>query len=108
MQELIRSPLKELVEEKPPKTFNAFKVGPVLIIYYQCKPCYNHPMSKTNPLEFLKQVRLELQKVNWPSHQQTLKLTFIVILVSLMVGLYVSGLDVLFTKFIQSIITQKP
>lgn len=57
-----------------------------------------------SPLEFLSQVRVELKKVKWPTHQQALKLTLIVVFVSLAVGLYISGLDVLFTKFIQSII----
>jgi len=61
--------------------------------------------KQTSLLVFLSQVRVELRQVKWPSHQQTLKLTIIVVFVSLAVGLYVSGLDVLFTKFIQSIIS---
>ena len=69
--------------------------------------CYNYPMAKakkTTPLEFLNQVKVELRQVKWPTNQQALKLTLTVVLVSLAVGLYISGLDVLFTKFIQSII----
>ena len=62
--------------------------------------------GKTNPLDILRQIKVELRQVKWPSHQQALKLTLTVIFVSLAVGLYISGLDVLFTKFIQSIITQ--
>jgi len=81
------------------------KVGPKLIIYQQCK-CYNLLMPKTNPLEFLGQIRVELHQVKWPSHQQTLKLTFIVIAVSVVVGLYISGLDVLFTKLVQQVINK--
>jgi len=61
-------------------------------------------IKKTTPLEYLRSIRVELRQVKWPTHQQALKLTLIVILVSLAVGLYISGLDVLFTKFIQSII----
>jgi preprotein translocase SecE subunit len=61
--------------------------------------------KKINPLDILRSIKVELQQVKWPTHQQALKLTLIVVFVSLAVGLYVSGLDVLFTKFIQSIIT---
>lgn len=57
-----------------------------------------------NPLEYLRQIKVELQSVKWPSHQQAIKLTLTVIFVSLAVGLYISGLDVLFTKFVQLII----
>jgi len=67
--------------------------------------CYNHVMSKITPLEYLSQIRVELQKVKWPSHQQAVKLTLIIVFVSLVVGLYISGLDVIFTKLIQSIIS---
>ncbi len=61
-------------------------------------------IKKTTPLEYLRSIKVELQKVKWPSHQQAVKLTLTVVFVSLAVGLYISGLDVLFTKFIQSII----
>jgi len=61
--------------------------------------------KKTSPLDILRSIRVELHQVKWPTHQQTLKLTLIVVFVSLAVGLYISGLDVLFTKFIQSIIS---
>ena len=61
--------------------------------------------KRKNPLDILRSIRVELRQVKWPTHQQVLKLTLIVVLVSLAVGLYIAGLDVLFTKFIQSIIT---
>lgn len=61
-------------------------------------------IKKSTPLEYLQSIKVELRQVKWPTNQQALKLTLIVILVSLAVGLYISGLDVLFTKFIQSII----
>lgn len=62
-------------------------------------------MSKLKPLAILRSIKVELRQVKWPTHQQALKLTLIVVLVSFAVGLYISGLDVLFTKFIQSLIT---
>jgi len=75
--------------------------------------CKIQTMTKKNKkaknnqiLEFLHQVKVELGSVKWPSHQQTLKLTLTVIVISLIVGLYISGLDIFFTKLIQSIISR--
>ena len=46
-----------------------------------------------NPVTFIKEVRTELAKVIWPNRQETIKLTLVVILVSLGIGLYIGGLD---------------
>ncbi len=51
-----------------------------------------------NPLDFVKEVRVELEKVVWPSKEQTIKLTFIVVLVTLMVGFFLGGFDYLLTQ----------
>lgn len=56
--------------------------------------------STKNPAIFLRQVREELRKVDWPSRSQTIKLTVVVILASVLVGLYVGGLDALFTSLL--------
>ncbi|PIQ72470.1 preprotein translocase subunit SecE [Candidatus Roizmanbacteria bacterium CG_4_10_14_0_2_um_filter_36_35] len=40
----------------------------------------------------------ELKKVSWPSRAETIKLTAIVIGVSLIIGLYVGIIDILLTK----------
>lgn len=50
-----------------------------------------------NPVEFLKQVRAELKKVDWPNREKTIRLTAIVIGASVFVGVYIGGLDALFT-----------
>lgn len=46
---------------------------------------------------YLKEVRLELGKVNWPSREQTTRYTFIVVGVSLAVALFLGGLDYVFS-----------
>lgn len=48
-------------------------------------------------LAFLGEVRVELEKVSWPTPKQTLRLTLVVIVVSLIVGLYVGGIDLTLT-----------
>ena len=58
-------------------------------------------------VSFLKEVRLEMKKVNWPSRQETIKYTLIVIGVCLTVAVYLGGLDFLFTNFIERLILLK-
>lgn len=58
----------------------------------------------TTPLQFLQQTREELQKVIWPSRNETIRLTTVVILVSLFVGLFIGGLDFVFTKLLSLLI----
>lgn len=49
-------------------------------------------------VSYFKDTVTELKLVTWPSRQQTLKLTAIVIAISVFVGAYVGGLDYLFTS----------
>jgi preprotein translocase subunit SecE len=58
----------------------------------------------TTPVGFLKETRDELKKVVWPTRQETIRLTFVVIVVSLLVGLFLGGLDFIFVKAIGMII----
>ncbi|OGE22713.1 preprotein translocase subunit SecE [Candidatus Daviesbacteria bacterium RIFCSPHIGHO2_01_FULL_38_8] len=45
------------------------------------------------PLDFLKEVKVELSKVIWPTRLETVKLTIIVIIVTIIVGFFVVGID---------------
>jgi len=58
----------------------------------------------TTPVTFLKEVRDELNKVVWPSRDEVIRLTVVVIVVSLIVGFYLGTLDYIFTKLITLII----
>jgi preprotein translocase subunit SecE len=53
-----------------------------------------------NVLMYLKEVKAELTKVSWPTREEAIKLTMIILISSLAVGLYVGGLDVLFTNLL--------
>lgn len=44
-------------------------------------------------ITFLKEVRLEIKKVNWPTKEETLRYTLIVIGVSVTVAIFLGGLD---------------
>jgi len=53
---------------------------------------------------YLKEVRLEMKKVNWPAREQTIRYTLIVIGVSLVVAIYLGGLDIIFSTLINKFI----
>lgn len=51
-------------------------------------------------ITFLKEVRLEMKKVNWPTRKETIRYTLIVLGVSVIVAVYLGGLDVLLTTLL--------
>lgn len=51
-----------------------------------------------NPIVFLKEVRSELDKVSWPTKQEAIRLTAIVIAISLLVGFFIGAIDYIFAK----------
>jgi preprotein translocase subunit SecE len=50
------------------------------------------------PARFLQEVVAELKKVTWPTRDETMKLTSVVIALSVGVGLFVGGLDALLVQ----------
>jgi len=56
------------------------------------------PMA--TPLSFLRETRDEMKKVVWPTQTEIIRLTGIVIIVSVMVGLFIGGLDFLLTTIL--------
>jgi len=53
---------------------------------------------------FLKEVKMEIKKVNWPTRQETLKYTLIVVVVSVVVAAFLGGLDFIFAKLLEMFI----
>ena len=47
-------------------------------------------------VEFLKDVRIELAKVSWPTREQTIKYTLVVIGLSVFIALFLGGIDYVF------------
>ena len=58
----------------------------------------------TTPTAFLRETQDELKKVVWPSRQEVIRLTFVVIAVSLLVGLFLGALDFAFTKILETVV----
>ncbi len=58
----------------------------------------------TMPVRFFREAVDELRKVVWPSKQEVVRLTFVVIAVSLLVGIFLGGLDFIFTKILETVV----
>ena len=61
----------------------------------------------TTPVGFLKEVRDELQKVVWPTRDEVIRLTIVVLIVSLIVGVFLGGADLILTKLVEVFITRR-
>ena len=61
-------------------------------------------MATTSPVVFLREVRDELQKVVWPTRDEVIRLTGVVILVSLIVGIFLGGIDYILTNLLSLVI----
>ena len=55
-------------------------------------------------ISFLKDVQLEVKKVNWPTRKETLRYTLIVIGVSAVVAAFLGGLDYIFSTLLNKFI----
>jgi len=61
-------------------------------------------MLQSKPIRFLKEAVAELKKVVWPTKEQLVRLTIVVIVVSVSAGLLIGGLDYIFTKLLALIL----
>lgn len=55
-------------------------------------------------IQFLKDAKTELQKVNWPSKKQTINYTATVIGISIAVSLFLGALDFIFERILNNYI----
>jgi len=55
-------------------------------------------------ITFLKEVRIEMKKVNWPTKQETLRYTLIVIGASVVVAIFLGAIDLIFTTLLNKFI----
>lgn len=57
-----------------------------------------------NPVVYFQEVIQELKKVSWPSLAHTRDMTILVIIVTLLMGLYIGGLDLAFQRLMAFIL----
>ena len=53
---------------------------------------------------YLKEVRLETKKVNWPTREETIKYTFIVIGFIIIIAIFLGGFDYIFVGLLRYLI----
>lgn len=53
---------------------------------------------------FLKEVKMEIQKINWPDKEQTTRYTVVVLGISLGVAIFLGGLDFIFTLLLEKFV----
>lgn len=58
----------------------------------------------TSPVLFIQQTYDELKRVVWPTKEQLLRLTFVVIAISVVVGIYIGGIDFVLTRLTQELV----
>ena len=88
-----------VTKEKPGRKPAAVLPGP--------KAARQPPRQRRGFLAFLRprwleDIISELRKVTWPTRQDTFSLTWVVVIVSLVVGLALGGIDILFNWFIEN------
>ncbi|MEX0896210.1 MAG: preprotein translocase subunit SecE [Patescibacteria group bacterium] len=59
-----------------------------------------------SPVKYFSEVTQELRQVTWPSRDQTIEMTILVIGVSLVIGAYLGGIDYIFNAILTQTLLQ--
>jgi preprotein translocase subunit SecE len=62
-------------------------------------------MAKTNPGEFIRQVRAEASKIHWPSRQETVTTAIFVGIMTVLLATFFLGIDALFGWIVSSMLS---
>ena len=62
------------------------------------KATANPTRERTKPSQFIREVIAELQKVAWPSRQETFSYSMVVLVSSVLIAALIFGMDFVFTK----------
>lgn len=54
-----------------------------------------------NPVAYITEVREELKKVTYPTRDEVMRLTVIVVILSIVVALFLAGLDYIFARLVE-------
>ena len=61
--------------------------------------------KRTGVRQFIKEVRMELKKVDWPSRRELVSYTIVVLATLIVTTLYVAGLDFVFSRAILDLLS---
>lgn len=60
----------------------------------------------TSPVSFVKESISELKQVTYPSREDVVKLTIVVLVISVVVGIYIGGIDLILTEVTKEIVNK--
>jgi preprotein translocase subunit SecE len=61
-------------------------------------------VAKVNPGEFFRQVRAETAKVVWPTRKETVTTAIMVLIMTLLLGIFFFGVDSAFSSIVQALL----
>jgi preprotein translocase subunit SecE len=61
-------------------------------------------MAKTNPLQFMQQVRQEAEKVTWPTRKETMITTVMVMIMVAFAALFFLGVDAVLSRVVNAVL----
>jgi len=56
--------------------------------------------KRTSPMQFLREVRLELKKVDWPTRKELITYTIVVLVTITVMTAFVAGVDYVFSRLL--------
>ena len=68
-------------------------------------PAQRLKSERTKPLQFVREVRAELKKVSWPTREEVLRYSIIVLVALVVFTAFVFGIDLLFERLFNFIIS---
>lgn len=87
---------------KNPKKLT-LKILPFFLPFFSATICL---LTVKKITDYLAEVKYELTRVTWPKKQDIARLTLTVLAISAMVGVFVGGLDFIFTKLLTVIVNR--
>jgi preprotein translocase subunit SecE len=68
------------------------------------RPAPGAPKKRTGIRQFLREVRQELRKVDWPTRKELVTYTVVVLVTITVLTVYVFGLDTVFERFVLNLL----
>ena len=62
-------------------------------------------MAKTNPIQFMQQVKAETAKVVWPSRRETIMTGVMVLIMASLLGMFFLGVDAIFDAVVRFLLS---
>ena len=62
-------------------------------------------MARTNPLQFIQQVRAEIAKVVWPTRREVVLTTIMVFIMATLTAIFFAIVDLLIRQGLQGVLT---